>query len=447
MNFAEANEYLLSLGHETLAIKLGLRNTESLLESLGSPHKSYKSVQIAGTNGKGSTAAMLESICRDAGISVGLYTSPHLVSITERIKISGDEISQDAFAKIASEVRLAAESLVTSENLEALPTFFEHVTAIALLAFRDAGVELAILETGLGGRLDATTAVRASTLAITPISLDHQEYLGETLVEVAAEKAAIIRPNSIVVVSPQPDVVRRVIVQRCRECGVTPTWTTQDISDPDLNCVRTFRTEKDIYEKVRLALRGAHQLTNAATAIALAEALGSEGFAIGHDAIIEGLATAKHPGRLEAFQTSTDDTEKVFVLLDGAHNPAGAEALRAYLQHTRPLKNTPLTMVFGAMADKQLDEMAATLFPIVGHLVLTQPRNPRSARVEDLQRLAEKYAPEASTETIPEADTAIERAISSSAPNTVICVTGSLYLVGEVREWLEARYGQTGKFS
>jgi dihydrofolate synthase/folylpolyglutamate synthase len=447
MNFAEANEYLLSLGHETLAIKLGLRNTESLLESLGSPHKSYKSVQIAGTNGKGSTAAMLESICRDAGISVGLYTSPHLVSITERIKISGDEISQDAFAKIASEVRLAAESLVTSEKLEALPTFFEHVTAIALLAFREAGVELAILETGLGGRLDATTAVRASTLAITPISLDHQEYLGETLVEVAAEKAAIIRPNSIVVVSPQPDVVRRVIVQRCRECGVTPTWTTQDISDPDLNCVRTFRTEKDIYEKVRLALRGAHQLTNAATAIALAEALGSEGFAIGHDAIIEGLATAKHPGRLEAFQTSTDDAEKVFVLLDGAHNPAGAEALRAYLKHTRPLKNTPLTMVFGAMADKQLDEMAATLFPIVGHLLLTQPRNPRSARVEDLQRLAEKYAPEASTETIPEADTAIERAISSSAPNTVICVTGSLYLVGEVREWLEARYGQTGKFS
>jgi dihydrofolate synthase / folylpolyglutamate synthase len=447
MNFAEANRYLLSLGHETLAIKLGLRNTELLLESLGNPQRSYKSVQIAGTNGKGSTAAMLESICRAAGISVGLYTSPHLVSITERIKIRGDEISKDAFARFASEVRLAAETLVATENLEALPTFFEHITAIALLAFREAGVELAILETGLGGRLDATTAVRASTVAITPISLDHQEYLGETLREVAAEKAAIIRPNSIVVVSPQPEVVRRVIVERCRECGVTPAWTTEDISDPELNCVRTFRTEKDIYKKVRLALRGAHQLTNAATAIALAEALGSEGFAIGHDAIIEGLGTARHPGRLEAFQISTDDAEKVFVLLDGAHNPAGAEALRVYLEHTRHLKNTPMTMVFGAMADKQLDEMAATLFPIVGHLVLTQPRNLRSARVEDLRRLAEKYAPGASTEMILESDIAIERAISSSAPNTVICVTGSLYLVGEVREWLEARYGQTGMFS
>ena len=447
MNFAEANQYLLSLGHETIAIKLGLRNTELLLESLGNPHKSYKSVQIAGTNGKGSTAAMLESICRAAGVSVGLYTSPHLVSITERIKIGGDEISQDAFARFASEVRLAAESLVACENLEALPTFFEHITAIALLAFREARVELAILETGLGGRLDATTAVRAGTVAITPISLDHQQYLGETLVEVAAEKAAIIRPNSIVVVSPQPEVVRRVIVERCRECGVTPAWTTEDISDPDLNCVRTFRTQKDVYERVRLALRGVHQLTNAATAIALAEALGSEGFAIGHDAIIEGLGTARHPGRLEAFQTSTDDAEKVFVLLDGAHNPAGAEALRVYLERTRHLKNAPVTMVFGAMADKQLDEMAATLFPIVGHLVLTQPRNPRSASVEDLRRLAEKYAPEASTEMIPESDIAIERAISSSAPKTLICVTGSLYLVGEVREWLEARYGRNGKLS
>ena len=446
MNFAEANQYLLSLGHETLAIKLGLRNIELLLESLDNPQKSYKSVQIAGTNGKGSTAAMLESICRTAGIAVGLYTSPHLASITERIKIGGAEIGKDAFARFASEVRIAAERLVASENLEALPTFFEHVTAIALLAFREAGVELAILETGLGGRLDATTAVAAGTVAITPISLDHQEYLGETLGEVAAEKAAIIRPNSTVVVAPQPEVARRVIVERCRECGVTPAWATEDISDTELNCVRTFRTETGIYERVRLALRGAHQLTNAATAIALAEALRSERFAIGHDAIIEGLGAARHPGRLEVFQT-TDAAGKVLVLLDGAHNPAGAEALRVYLEHTRNQKNTPITIVFGAMADKQLEEMAASLFPIAGQLVLTQPRNPRSARVEDLQRLAEKYAPQATSEMILESDTAIERAISSSEPNSVICVTGSLYLVGEVREWLADRYGRSGTFS
>ena len=447
MNFREANHYLLSLGHETLAIKLGLRNIELLLESLGNPQKSYKSVQIAGTNGKGSTAAMLDSICRAAGIPVGLYTSPHLVSITERIKIGGHEISDDTFARFASAVRLAAEQLVVSKDLAALPTFFEHVTAIALLAFREADVELAILETGLGGRLDATTAVGAETVAITPISLDHQEYLGETIVEVAAEKAAIIRPNSTAVVAPQLEAVRRVILERCRECGVIPVWTTENISDPEANCVRTFRTEKGVYEKVRLALRGAHQLTNAATAIALAEALRLEGFEIGHDAIVEGLGNARHPGRLEAFQTFTDEAGQPSVLLDGAHNPAGAEALRIYLEHARQMKNAPISIVFGAMADKRLDEMAATLFPIASRLILTQPHNPRSARVEDLRKLAEKYAPAASSEMVRESDAAIERAISTSVPNSVICVTGSLYLVGEVREWLANRYARTGKFS
>ena len=447
MNFDQANQYLLSLGHETLAIKLGLRNIELLLESLGNPQKSYKSVQIAGTNGKGSTAAMVDSICRTAGISVGLYTSPHLVSITERIKLGGNEISQEAFARFASEARLAAQQLVASGKLPALPTFFEHVTAIALLAFREAGVDLAILETGLGGRLDATTAVGAEIVAITPISLDHQEYLGETLVEVAAEKAAIIRPKSVVVVAPQTDAVRRVILERCRECDVIPVWATEDISDPGQNCTRTFRTEKDSYEKVRLGLRGAHQLTNAATAIALAEALRSEEFTIGHDAIIEGLGTVRHPGRLEAFETSTDDAGKAFVLLDGAHNPAGAEALRVYLEHTRHLRNTSISIVFGAMADKKLDEIAATLFPIASHLILTQPRNLRSATVEDLRKLAEQYAPRTASELIRDSDAAIERAISLSGPNNVICVTGSLYLVGEVREWLADRYERTGKFS
>jgi dihydrofolate synthase/folylpolyglutamate synthase len=224
-------------------------------------------------------------------------------------------------------------------------------------------------------------------------------------------------------------------------------WATEDISEPGQNCTRTFRTEKDSYEKVRLALRGAHQLTNAATAIALAEALRSEEFAIGHDDIIEGLRTARHPGRLEAFETSTDDAGKVFVLLDGAHNPAGAEALRVYLEHTRHLRNTSISIVFGAMADKRLDEMAATLFPIASHLILTQPRNLRSARVEDLRKLAEQYAPRTSSELIRDSNIAIERAISLSVPNSVICVTGSLYLVGEVREWLADRYERTGKFS
>src|SRR4051794_16534125 len=186
MNFDEAVGYLLSLGNETLTIKLGLRNTELLLAALNNPQHAFQSVQIAGTNGKGSTAAMLDAICRAAGIKTGLYTSPHLVSITERIKISGAEIIREDFAACATVVR------DVSEQLEALPTFFEQVTAIALLAFRNAGVELAILETGLGGRLDSTTAANARLVGITQIALDHQEYLGNTIESIAAEKAAII---------------------------------------------------------------------------------------------------------------------------------------------------------------------------------------------------------------------------------------------------------------
>src|SRR5689334_1547927 len=198
MNFQDAVSYLLSLGHETLTIKLGLRNTELLLAALGNPERSFPSVQIAGTNGKGSTAAMLDSICRAAGIRCGLYTSPHLVSITERIRIAGSQISEEQFATCVTAVREVAE------QLEALPNFVEQLTVAALLAFRNARIELAILETGLGGRLDSTTAANANIVGITQIALDHQEYLGNTITSIAAEKAAIIRPGVRAVIGRQP---------------------------------------------------------------------------------------------------------------------------------------------------------------------------------------------------------------------------------------------------
>ncbi|MDQ2922216.1 MAG: Mur ligase family protein [Acidobacteriota bacterium] len=223
MTFEDTLQYLLSLGHETLVIKLGLRNTELLLESLHHPQESFASVQIAGTNGKGSTAVVLDSICRAAGIPTGLYTSPHLVSITERIKIGDSEIAEDTFAKYATQVRAAADHLVAIGKLEALPTFFEQVTAIALLAFREAGVGLAILETGLGGRLDATTVAAAQTVAITPLALDHQEYLGETIDEIAYEKAAIIRPGVTAIIAAQPAQALEVILRRCAEVKVEPS--------------------------------------------------------------------------------------------------------------------------------------------------------------------------------------------------------------------------------
>src|SRR3977135_52423 len=203
MSFDEALAYLLSLGHETLTIKLGLRNTEVLLSALGAPHQDFPAVQIAGTNGKGSTAVMLDSICREAAIRTGLFTSPHLISISERVSINGEQVSEADFARFTAQVKESAEELVKQGRLETLPTFFEQVTAIALLAFREAKVELAILETGLGGRLDSTTAARADIVAITSIAMDHEEYLGHTLAEIAAEKAAIIRPGVTAIVAPQ----------------------------------------------------------------------------------------------------------------------------------------------------------------------------------------------------------------------------------------------------
>src|SRR6266550_758360 len=225
MHFDGALSYLLSLGHETLTIKLGLENTETLLAAFGDPQKQFPAVQIAGTNGKGSTAAFLDSICRAAGIRVGLFTSPHLVSITERIKIEGEDIAEERFAHFTTIVKETAEELMARGKLQTVPTFFEHITAIALLAFREAKVDLAILETGLGGRLDSTTAAAAEIVAITPVAMDHEEYLGQTIDKIAGEKVAIIQPGVTAIIAPQEDAAFEVIIRQCESVGVQPRLT------------------------------------------------------------------------------------------------------------------------------------------------------------------------------------------------------------------------------
>jgi dihydrofolate synthase/folylpolyglutamate synthase len=396
MQFQEAAEYLLGLGHETLTIKLGLRNTELLLAALRDPERAYSSVQIDGTNGKGSTAVMLDSICRAAGIKCGLYTSPHLVSITERVTIAGAEIAPEEFAACVTAVR------DVSAQLEALPTFFEQLTVAALLAFRNARIELAILETGLGGRLDSTTAAKASIVAITPISMDHEEYLGHTLESIAAEKAAIIRPGVQAVIAKQDPVSLGVLLRRCEETGVTP------ILDTDIHR----------FEGVRLGLRGRHQVENAGVAIRLAELL-----KIPDTAIVTGLETAKHPGRLEMVE------QKPAILIDGAHNPAGAESLRNYLEELAP---RPLTLVFGAMRDKQLDRIGEILFPCADALVLTTINNPRSATLERLREVADRFARGRVLATDSSA-LALHLARTETPPEGLICIAGSLYLAGELR--------------
>jgi len=402
MDFAAAVQYLLGLGHETLTMKLGLRNTELLFQSLDHPERSFPSVQIAGTNGKGSTAVMLDSICRAAGIRCGLYTSPHLVSITERIRIDGNDVTPDEFAACATTVRDVSEQLLRDKQIDALPTFFEQLTAIALLAFRNARIELAILETGLGGRLDSTTAANAHIVAITQIAMDHEEYLGHTLESIASEKAAIIRPGVQAVIAKQLPEAMKVLLCRCEETGVIP------ILAGDTNA----------YENVRLGLRGRHQIENAAVAIRVAELL-----RIPHSAIVSGLEHAQHPGRLELIAH-----EPAF-LLDGAHNPAGCRSLREYLDEFAP---RPLTLVFGAMRDKQLEQIGEILFPAADMLVLTCVDNPRSASVEMLRPVADRW----SGGTVFEANSsneALQLALARTPPDGLICIAGSLYLIGEMR--------------
>ena len=422
MNFEAAFRYLLSLGHETLAIKLGLRNTELLLSALDNPERAFPSVQIAGTNGKGSTAAMLESICRAAGIKCGLYTSPHLVSITERIRVSGVEITREDFAACAATVRDVSEQLLADQQIEALPTFFEQLTAIALLAFRNAGIELAILETGLGGRLDSTTAANASIVAITQIALDHEEYLGPTLESIAAEKAAIIRRGVQAVIARQEPEALKVLLKRCEDTGVTPIVEngshTLEGTTSDGRFRVTFDTSTDHYESVLLGLRGRHQIDNAAVAIRLAELL-----RVPHTAIVTGIETANHPGRLELI------SHKPAFLIDGAHNPAGSQSLRAYLDEFAP---RPLTLVFGAMRDKQLDRIGEILFPSADVVVLTTVNNPRSATIEMLQPAAERFARGVVLKSESSAE-ALRIARANTQPEGLICIAGSLYLAGELR--------------
>lgn len=426
MNFAEAEKYLYSLGNEVETMKLGLENIGRLLHALGEPHTKYFKVQVAGTNGKGSVCAFVDSICLEAGIGTGLYTSPHLVSITERVRIGGVDIDEAEFARLATQVRTVSEDLAVQGVLERVPTFFEQVTAIALLAFAEAGVELAILETGLGGRFDATTAANAEIAVITRIDLDHQEYLGDTIEQIAAEKAAIIRADSHVVIGRQPERALKVIHEQCTRVGAA---VSSDLYDPwtivsnEDGTVR-IDTECTICPSVSLGLKGRHQIENAKTALNVIQVLKYDSpfdlrFDIeGTDAFAAGIMNARHPGRLEWIGR---------FLLDGAHNISGALALREYLDE---FVTEPLTLVFGAMRDKSAQEMLALLAPKADSIILTKPDN---ARALEPQVMADLLPGPVEMETVTLSDT-VKEALEIAAGRSergIILVTGSLYLVGE----------------
>lgn len=422
MTFSESVEYLLSLGNEVSAMKLGLVNIRTLLDTLGRPQNNYFKVQVAGTNGKGSVCAFLDAICRSAGIKTGLYTSPHLISITERIKISGSNIGENRFANRATEVRSAAEHIFASGEIDSVPTFFEQMTAIGLLEFAKADVKLAILETGLGGRLDATTAAGAEIAAITQIAYDHQEFLGESLVEIAAEKAAIIRPASAVAVARQKTEALRAIAEACTAAGIEPRMTSEVATIGESGNL-ILESSVGRYGVGTLGLPGRHQIENAKVALLLAEML-NEHFRITPEDIIGGLQSAVHPGRLEF------DGRFLF---DGAHNTAGAEALRDFLEGSI---NRPVTFVFGTMKDKDVSGMAASLFPLARNIILTKAANSRSLPPAEITALVPAYFPLDRVYVTESVRDALETAAQIAAVDEIICVTGSLYLVGEAKKIL-----------
>lgn len=428
MNFKESYQYLLSLGNEVSAMKLGLESMTLLLRALGDPQKNYLKVQVAGTNGKGSVCAFVEAMCVAAGLKVGVTTSPHLISVTERVRVNGKPIGETEFADLTTRVRTTAEDLVKLGELETVPTYFEQVTAVALLAFAESEVKLAVLETGLGGRLDATTAANAEVAVITRIDLDHQQYLGDTIEEIAAEKAAIISDGtSYAVIGRQADEALKVILDRCHTFNVTTSnelFTPWTVTAVDADHVRVDATGY-VFPNVSIGLKGQHQIENAETAIKIMQYLYYGcGLSFEEADLVTGLQSARHPGRLEFHGR---------YLFDGAHNVGGAKALRAYLDE---FIDRSITMIFGAMKDKDVTEIAQILFPVATTLILTRPNNERSMELEELEAIANKYVDKANIIKTSTVEKALAKARALSGKRKIILITGSLYLVGEAQTLL-----------
>ena len=417
--------YLLSLLGSIRKESFGLERMRRLVAELGHPELSPGIVHIAGTNGKGSTAAMIESGLRSAGRSVGLYTSPHLSRINERFRVNGKEASDEALASAIEPVRRANEQLVARYGRSAHPTFFESVTAVALVLFQKAGLEHMIIETGLGGRLDASNVVRSELAVITRVNRDHEQYLGLDVAGIAAEKGAIVKPGGRVVMGLQAGEARKALLA-CFEradasvIDVESEWKVRQASS-EAGRWRFEAVGRDRRAKVELAIAGKHQAENALTAVASLCALN-----VPRAEIEDGLRRAKWPGRLE-FASSNPP-----VLLDAAHNPDGARALAEFLRHEA--RGRRVTLIYGSSRDKAVDEVAAWLFPAADHVVLTRSRVQRAASPKALLQTAGHHS--ANIETANSIGEALQLASAGASSDDWIVVAGSLFLVGEARELL-----------
>ncbi len=441
MNYESSVRYLLSLGRElaaptqAAAAKFDLENVTILAERLGHPELAYPSVHIAGTNGKGSTAAFLESILRHAGFRTGLNTSPHLEKINERIRFNGEEISDTAFADTLTRIQILIEELLAAGKLRAHPTYFECVTAMAFESFARERVAFGVFEVGLGGRLDATNILSPIVTIITRIDFDHENFLGHSLNEIASEKAGILKPGVPLVLAEQRSEAREVILARAKElaCPVIEPAQIFRVDRESLpnGFARARVIEADSGKALEIApsLPGRFQLQNALSAVAAARLLQASGLKIPDAAITQGIANTVWPGRLEKLQSSPD------VYFDGAHNPGAARELAYFLEQN--FSGRRIFLIYAALRDKAVDEVAGLLFPRAAEVIFTAPRTSRAVSAAQLAEIAGHHAIRFSV--IPDAERAFERALAEATPEDAIFITGSLYLVGQLRHYCKHR--------
>ena len=414
MNYPDSVRFLYALGNEIKTAKFGLERMRTLLAALDHPERACRFVHIAGTNGKGSTAAMIESGLRVAGQRTGLYTSPHLIEPTERIQIAGVPVTPAQFTEAFERVHAAAEQLLEAGRIDLHPTYFETVTAMAFLLFRDLRADRVVLEVGLGGRLDATNVVDPELCVITNIDYDHEQFLGNTIEAIAFEKAGILKPGVPAVIAKQRPEADRVLERKAIELGC-PLKRAAGSGVRDIEIHATGSRFTIWGECVVCPLAGTHQVDNAITAALALDHLGVP---------LKGIARTVWPGRLECVAQSPD------IILDGAHNPAGARALAAHIRSF--YSDRPVWLIYGSMRDKAVDEIASTLFPLADRIVAAAPKFGRALRPEALRDLWTQD----NLEFAPNVEAALADVLRRAAPSDAVFVTGSLFVVGEARSVL-----------
>jgi len=420
VNYPDSVHFLYALGNEIKTAKFGLERIRAVLDALGRPQDECVFVHVAGTNGKGSTCAMIECGLRAAGLRTGLFTSPHLSQPTERIRIDGVPVSDAQFADAFNRVHACVEELLAAGKIDLHTTYFETVTAMAMLVFAEERTGMVVLEVGLGGRLDATNIVAPELCVITPVDFDHEAFLGKSLQSIAGEKAGILKAGVPAVFARQRPEAAGVLDGRAAELGI-PVWRTADLPVRDLALTAHGSSFRLGDLNIVCPLAGEHQVENAATAALALLRLG-----VAPAAIESGIARAEWPGRLERVSANPD------IILDGAHNPAGARALAAYID--RFYAGRPVRLIYGAMRDKAIDEISGILFPRARQVIVTAPRQARALAPESMREIA--HHPDLRVAATLEEALALVR---DAAPEEAIFITGSLFLVAEAREILGLR--------